>query len=72
MVSLGRYPIMSRLGEELHAAQVHNHGLLGDRAYAILDSADGKVATAKSPRKRSRMHGTADFQRGNVSPEIAL
>ena len=51
VVSLWRYPVKSMLGEELHTAQVRDHGLLGDRAYAILDSADGKVATAKNPRK---------------------
>jgi hypothetical protein len=26
-------------------------GLLGDRAYALIDSSDGKVASAKNPRK---------------------
>jgi uncharacterized protein YcbX len=51
VVSLWRYPVKSMLGEELHTAQVQDHGLLGDRAYAILDSADGKAATAKNPRK---------------------
>jgi MOSC domain-containing protein len=30
---------------------VGDHGLLGDRVYALLDRADGKVATAKNPRK---------------------
>jgi uncharacterized protein YcbX len=39
------------LGEELTTAQVRDHGVLGDRAYAVLDCADGKVATAKNPRK---------------------
>jgi uncharacterized protein YcbX len=39
------------MGEELHTAQVRENGLLGDRAYALLDNSDGKVATAKNPRK---------------------
>jgi uncharacterized protein YcbX len=51
VVSLWRYPVKSMMGEELYTAQVQDHGLLGDRAYALLDSADGKVATAKNPRK---------------------
>jgi uncharacterized protein len=51
VVSLWRYPVKSMLGEELQTAQVRDHGLLGDRAYALLDRADGKVATAKNPRK---------------------
>jgi uncharacterized protein len=51
VVSLWRYPVKSMLGEEVHTAQVRDHGLLGDRAYALLDRTDGKVATAKNPRK---------------------
>ena len=51
VVSLWRYPVKSMLGEEVQTAQVMDHGLLGDRAYALLDRADGKVATAKNPRK---------------------
>ena len=51
IVSLWRYPVKSMLGEELNAAEVTNRGLLGDRAYALVDSSDGKVASAKNPRK---------------------
>jgi uncharacterized protein len=51
VVSLWRYPVKSMLGEELQTAQVRDHGVLGDRAYAVLDRTDGKVATAKNPRK---------------------
>src|SRR5919197_684251 len=51
VISLWRYPVKSMLGEEVPTAQVRHHGLLGDRAYALLDHADGKVATAKNPRK---------------------
>jgi len=39
------------MGEELNAAEVTEGGLLGDRAYALVDSSDGKVASAKNPRK---------------------
>jgi MOSC domain-containing protein len=51
VVSLWRYPVKSMLGEELQTAQALEYGLLGDRAYALLDRAGGKVATAKNPRK---------------------
>jgi uncharacterized protein YcbX len=51
IVSLWRYPVKSMLGEELNAAEVTKRGLLGDRAYALVDSTDGKVASAKNPRK---------------------
>jgi uncharacterized protein YcbX len=51
VVSLWRYPVKSMMGEELNAADVTMGGMLGDRAYALVDRADGKVATAKNPRK---------------------
>ena len=51
VVSLWRYPVKSMLGEELNAAAVTQRGLSGDRLYGIVDSSDGKVATAKNPRK---------------------
>jgi uncharacterized protein YcbX len=48
---LWRYPVKSMLGEQLTAAEVAESGLLGDRAYALRDTSDGKIATAKNPRK---------------------
>ncbi|HEY6378330.1 MAG TPA: MOSC N-terminal beta barrel domain-containing protein [Candidatus Dormibacteraeota bacterium] len=51
VVSLWRYPVKSMMGEELNAAEVTERGLLGDRAYALVDSSDGKVASAKNPKK---------------------
>ena len=46
-----RYPVKSMLGEEIESAQIGPLGILGDRAFAILDAEDGKVASAKNPRK---------------------
>ena len=51
VVSLWRYPVKSMMGEELNAARITERGLVGDRAYALLDTATGKVASAKNPRK---------------------
>ena len=51
VISLWRYPVKSMIGEELQTAQVTDRGLIGDRAYALIDEADGKVATAKNPGK---------------------
>src|SRR5437899_1079299 len=51
VVSLWRYPIKSMMGEELNAAELTKGGLMGDRVYALVDSSDGKVASAKNPRK---------------------
>jgi uncharacterized protein YcbX len=55
VVTLWRYPVKSMLGEELNASDVTERGLLGDRAYALVDTADGKIASAKNPRKWPRM-----------------
>ncbi len=51
IVVLWRYPVKSMMGEELNATEVTARGLLGDRAYALVDQSDGKVASAKNPRK---------------------
>jgi uncharacterized protein len=53
------------MGEELNAAEITERGLLGDRAYALLDSSDGKVASAKNPRKWSQLF---DFRAAFVDP----
>jgi uncharacterized protein len=39
------------LGEELNSSDVTERGLVGDRAYALIDKETGKVASAKNPRK---------------------
>ena len=39
------------MGEQLDAAEMTDRGLLGDRAYALVDRETGKVASAKFPRK---------------------
>ena len=49
--ALWRYPVKSMMGEELNAIEVTERGLLGDRAYALVDASDGKIASAKNPRK---------------------
>jgi uncharacterized protein YcbX len=53
------------MGEELNASELTERGLLGDRAYALVDSVDGKVATAKNPRKWPRLF---DFRASFVEP----
>ena len=55
VVSLWRYPVKSMMGEELNAADVTERGLLGDRAYALMDPTTGKVASAKNPRKWGKL-----------------
>src|SRR5437764_1040273 len=65
VVSLWRYPVKSMMGEGLTAAEVTERGLLGDRAYALVDSSDGKAATAKNPRKWPHLF---DFRATFVEP----
>ncbi len=55
VVSLWRYPVKSMMGEELNASDVTERGLLGDRAYALVDSSNGRVASAKNPRKWAKL-----------------
>jgi len=55
VVSLWRYPVKSMIGEELNASEVTERGLLGDRAYALLDPTTGKIVSAKNPGKWARM-----------------
>jgi uncharacterized protein YcbX len=51
IAGLWRYPVKSMLGEELDVAEVTERGLLGDRAYALIDVESGQVVSAKNPRK---------------------
>jgi uncharacterized protein YcbX len=55
VVSLWRYPVKSMMGEELNAADITERGLLGDRAYALLDPSNGNVVSAKNPRKWAKL-----------------
>jgi uncharacterized protein len=57
VASLWRYPVKSMLGEDASATAVTEGGLLGDRAYALVDRVDGKAATAKNPRKWPTLFG---------------
>ena len=51
IMSLWRYPVKSMMGEVLSVANVKDNGIWGDRSYAVIDQLDGKVATAKHPKK---------------------
>lgn len=65
IVSLWRYPVKSMMGEESNAAEVTKGGFLGDRAYALVDTSDGKVASAKNPRKWPQLF---DFRAALADP----
>jgi uncharacterized protein len=65
IVSLWRYPVKSMMGEEINSSLVTERGLLGDRSYALVDLATGKVVSAKNPRKWPGMFG---FRAAYVEP----
>lgn len=65
VVSLWRYPVKSMMGEELNAAEITERGLVGDRQFAVVDAASGKVAGAKNPRKWGNFF---DFRASYVEP----
>jgi hypothetical protein len=65
VAALWRYPVKSMAGEELDEAVVSERGVLGDRAYALLDRADGKIVSAKHPRKWGQL---LDFRVSYVEP----
>lgn len=55
VVSLWRYPVKSMQGEAIDTTAMTERGILGDRAYAVLDRETGHIASAKHPRKWSKL-----------------
>src|SRR5438270_12949436 len=48
--SLSRFPVKSMLGEQPDAVDIVDTGIVGDRAWGLIDVETGKVASAKHPR----------------------
>jgi uncharacterized protein YcbX len=57
--ALWRYPVKSMMGEEMKVAEFTQRGIIGDRSYALIDPSNGKVVSAKNPRKWGAL---LDFQ----------
>jgi uncharacterized protein YcbX len=68
VAALWRYPVKSMQGEELNASDVTTSGLVGDRQFAVVDPATGKVAGAKNPRK---WPGFLYFRAAYTAPPVA-
>jgi uncharacterized protein YcbX len=49
--SLHRYPVKSMLGEDLEQVALDRRGVIGDRAYALIDDDTGKVVSIKRPKR---------------------
>src|SRR5579862_5957767 len=49
--ALWRFPIKSMLGESVDEIVVSQRGVVGDRAFGLIDCDTGKIASAKNPRR---------------------
>lgn len=65
VVAIWRYPVKSMMGEELNATELTERGVLGDRALALVDAENGKVVSAKNPRRWPNLF---DFRAEYVKP----
>jgi uncharacterized protein len=50
IAALWRFPVKSMPGERLDQADVTERGVVGDRAYALIEVATGKVVSGKNPK----------------------
>jgi len=57
VTGLWRFPVKSMRGERLDEAHVTEQGLVGDRAYALIDNDTGKVVSAKSVKRFPDLFG---------------
>lgn len=72
VAGLYRFPVKSMLGEQLEEAELTDRGVAGDRAYAVLDRQDGRIATGKHPRKWSRLLELSASYLGGPSSPVAV
>ena len=60
--ALWRYPVKSMAGTKIDETLVTEGGILGDRGYAVIDKASGRVGSAKTPKKWAGLMAlAADF-----------
>ena len=50
LTELWRFPVKSMQGERLQQLTLQTRGVVGDRAYALIDVESGKVVSAKSAK----------------------
>ncbi len=60
IAALWRYPVKSMLGEACAALELNARGAVGDRVYAVRDSA-GKLGSGKNTRRFRRIDGLFDY-----------
>jgi uncharacterized protein len=74
---LWRFPVKSFRGERIEQAECEAKGLLGDRAYALIEKASNKVVTANSIKRfPDLLDCRAEFvkppKRGEVMPAVVI
>jgi uncharacterized protein YcbX len=72
IAEIWRYPVSSLGGEQMASAEVEAAGIVGDRLFALIDSADGLPAV---PEKHARWHKALHLRASCVdggSPTIAF
>lgn len=62
-----RYPVKAMGGESLDSVELERRGLVGDRAYAVVDG-DGKLATGKHSKRFRRRDEVFEFA-SRTTPE---
>ena len=67
VLSIHRYPVKSMRGERVEALEVTAHGAAGDRAWALRDLANGKVASCK---RHPGLLGFRATQAGDDAPVV--
>lgn len=77
IAEIHRYPVKSMLGESLDRARIGATGLVGDRAYAVIDVETGDVASAKVPRRwadllRFSARFVTEPQEGGAPPPVEI
>jgi uncharacterized protein YcbX len=60
LLEIRRYPVKSMGGESLQSVEVDARGLVGDRAFAVVDG-DGKLASGKHSRRFRRRDEVFEF-----------
>jgi uncharacterized protein len=73
---LWRFPVKSMQGESVASVEVTERGVAGDRLWALVDVSDGKVVSAKNPRKWARVlelsAAYVDEAEGAAAPPVAV
>ena len=75
--SIRRYAVKSMGPQEIDQSVITEHGILGDRAYAVIDQATNKIGSAKMPKKWGALLGlssayTAEPHAGKPLPPVQI